>query len=46
MIDLLLALFSLLVLLLIFSRRWYLLEKTSLFGKMVLKKGLKLQGAD
>ncbi len=44
MIDLLLALFSLLVLLLIFSRRWYLLEKTSLFGKMVLKKGLKLQG--
>lgn len=44
MIDLLLAILALLVLLLIFFRRWYLLEKTSLFGKMVLKKGLKLQG--
>lgn len=44
MIDIILAVLSILVLLIIFSRRWYLLEKANLFGKMVLKKGLKLPG--
>jgi tetratricopeptide (TPR) repeat protein len=42
MIDVLLALLSLLALLILFSRRLYLLEKSALFGKMVLKRGLKL----
>lgn len=42
MIDILLALLCLLALLILFSRRFYLLEKSSLFGKMVLKRGLKL----
>jgi tetratricopeptide (TPR) repeat protein len=44
MIEILLALLSGLVLLLIFFRRWYLLEKSTLFGKMVFKKGFRLSG--
>jgi tetratricopeptide (TPR) repeat protein len=44
MIDLLLVILCFFALLLIFFRRWSLLEKTSLFGKMVLKRGLKLPG--
>lgn len=44
MIDIILAILSVLALLIIFSRRWYLLEKANLFGKMVLRRGLKLPG--
>jgi tetratricopeptide (TPR) repeat protein len=44
MIEILLALLSGLVVLLIFFRRWYLLEKSTLFGKMVFKKGFRLSG--
>ncbi len=39
-----LIIIGLLVLILIFLRHWYLYEKISAFGKMVLKKGLKLPG--
>lgn len=42
MLDFLIALICLMVVVMIFFRRWYLLEKGFLFGKMVLKKGLKL----
>jgi tetratricopeptide (TPR) repeat protein len=42
MIDVILVLLAVLVLLLIFFRRWFLLEKATLFGRMVLKRGLKL----
>ncbi len=44
MIDLILVITSFLILLLIFVRRWYLLDKATLFGKMVLKRGLRLPG--
>jgi len=44
MIDVLLVIISLLVLLLIFLRRWYLVDKATLFGKMVLKRGLWFPG--
>lgn len=44
MIDIILAIACFLALLMVFFRRWYLLEKASLFGKMVLRKGLKLPG--
>ena len=37
-----LIIIGLLMLILIFLRHWYLHEKISAFGKMVLKKGLKL----
>ncbi|MCC6643455.1 tetratricopeptide repeat protein [Candidatus Peregrinibacteria bacterium] len=37
MIDFLLALICLLIMVLVFVHRWYLLEKGSLFGKMVLR---------
>jgi len=42
MIDFSLLILSLVILLAIFFRRLYLLEKASLFGRMVLKRGLKL----
>jgi tetratricopeptide (TPR) repeat protein len=42
MIEILLAILSVLVILMIFFRRWYLLEKSTLFGRMVLKRGLHL----
>jgi tetratricopeptide (TPR) repeat protein len=42
MLDFLIAIICLIIVIMIFFRRWYLLEKGSLFGKMVLKKGLKL----
>ncbi|MBD3270345.1 tetratricopeptide repeat protein [Candidatus Peregrinibacteria bacterium] len=42
MIEIILMLIALLVLVLIYFRRWYLLEKGQLFGKMVLKKGHNL----
>lgn len=42
MTQIIVFLLSLLLLVAIFLRRWYLLEKGQMFGKMVLKKGLKL----
>lgn len=39
MIDLILLLLCVLALALLFFRRWYLLEKGHLFGRMVLKRG-------
>lgn len=42
MMDILFAALALMVVLLIFLRRWRFLETSSLFGRMVLKKGLNL----
>ena len=42
MTDLLLALLALIILTLIFFYRWHFLEKASLFGRMVFKKGSHL----
>lgn len=42
MIDVLLAVLALLILLLVFFYRWHFLEKASLFGRMVFKKGSHL----
>lgn len=39
MIDWILVILSLFVLVIVFIHRWFLLEKTQLFGKMVFKKG-------
>ncbi len=39
MIDIILILFSVIILLLIFVRRWSILEKGFMFGKMVFKRG-------